>query len=65
VKFPASLRAAREKLGVSRVELADKSGLSVATIEGIELKGTLPSLATYYRLCEALKISPGPILSAK
>jgi transcriptional regulator with XRE-family HTH domain len=62
LNFPATLREVREEQGLSRPKLAELAGCSCIAIEKIELCGALPSLPTYYRLCEALKISPGDLL---
>ena len=48
------IRAAREDAGLSRSQLAAKSGVTSETIERIELRKNDPSMATLRALADAL-----------
>ena len=52
---PLALRAARAYLGWSRGDLAARSGLSLATIRGIELARTDPLWSTWRRIVQTLQ----------
>jgi len=51
------LRALREKKGMSLRELADKAGVTFATINRIELGKTSPRFETLEKLAKALGVS--------
>lgn len=53
----ANLRSTRERLVWSRRTLADKAGVSEATIARIELYGAVPNLGTLRALAEALDVA--------
>ena len=48
--FGADVKAAREKLGISRRELAEKIGVDPRYLANIELKATIPSLPLVVQL---------------
>lgn len=55
--FQAWLIKARKKHELTYQALADKSGVSTATIHGLEHSDTSPSLDTVEKLCKALGTS--------
>ena len=48
--FGADVKAAREKLGISRRELAEKIGVDPRYLANIELKATIPSMPLVVQL---------------
>ena len=48
--FGADVKAAREKLGISRRELAEKIGVDPRYLANIELKATIPSMQLIIQL---------------
>ena len=48
--FGADVKAAREKLGISRRELAEKIGVDPRYLANIELKSTIPSMPLMVQL---------------
>ena len=48
--FGADVKAAREKLGMSRRELAEKIGVDPRYLANIELKSTIPSMPLMVQL---------------
>jgi transcriptional regulator with XRE-family HTH domain len=56
------LRAARESLGLSTRQLAAAIGTSASFISQLENSLSAPSLATLYRLADALQSSPARLL---
>ena len=57
--FGADVKAAREKLGISRRELAEKIGVDPRYLANIELKATIPSILPYSL---ELRIAPSGIV---
>ena len=53
------MKAAREKLGISRRELAEKIGVDPRYLANIELKATIPSILPYSL---ELRIAPSGIV---
>jgi len=53
----------REKLGVSKLALAQKSGLDQRTITFIERGTNSPSVKTLFLLCKALELDMARIIS--
>jgi len=60
--FPARLRAARERAGLTQGQLAETAGVSTSLIGQLESSATQPSLATVERLAQALRVSPCHLL---
>ncbi|MFE2432213.1 helix-turn-helix domain-containing protein [Streptomyces sp. NPDC059373] len=58
----AGIRALREKAGLSTRQLAKAAGISQAFLSQIERGLSAPSMATTYRLAEALEVVPGALL---
>lgn len=61
-KFAPKLRARRERMGMTPTDVADKTGIALATYCNIEDARHLPSLPIYQRLCKVLQLSPGKLL---
>ncbi|GAA2885722.1 XRE family transcriptional regulator [Pseudonocardia halophobica] len=60
----ATIRALREKTGLSMRELARRAGVSQPFLSQIERGVSAPSMITTYRLAEALGERPGALLPA-
>lgn len=60
--FGARLKFLRTDRELSADELAEKSGVNVATIKRIERRGIRPTLSTVLKLADALKVKPGLLL---
>jgi transcriptional regulator with XRE-family HTH domain len=54
----SNVRRVREDRGLSREGLADKAGVSMRTLERIELGQTVPRRATIKVLADALGVAP-------
>lgn len=55
-KIADELKQARELLGLSQAELADKAGLSITTIKRMEDTKQWPGLRQYIVVCQVLGI---------
>ena len=64
VAIGRAVRAAREHAGLSTRALAKLSGISQPLVSKVERGVTAPSVATLYRIAEALRISPAALLPA-
>lgn len=60
--LPPRIRAARERLGLTQEQLAEKAGVSTGLIAQIEAGTTRPSLGTVERLSTALQVTPCHLL---
>jgi len=60
--LPNKLRQAREKLGLTQVEVAEKAGINVNGYAKIERGETQPKLETVKKLMSVLKIKPADVL---
>jgi transcriptional regulator with XRE-family HTH domain len=60
--FGRRLRAYRKLKHWTQVELAEKVGVSVAIIGGLERGTRHPTKALLDRLCEVLQVSPAELL---
>lgn len=58
----AAARAARERLGLTQVEVAGLLEMSPIVYNRLERARVLPSVITLVRLCEVLEISPAELL---
>jgi len=54
----AIFRAYRVKAGLSRAEVARRSGLHANTVNEVERGTCGPRMSTVFRLCEGLEINP-------
>lgn len=57
-------RAKREEAGLSRPQLAVRSGVSLRTIARFELENRVPTYRLLTRLADALGTTPADLLSA-
>ncbi len=60
--FGRRLRAYRKLKHWTQIELAEKVGVSVAIIGGLERGTRYPNKALVDRLCEVLQVSPSELL---
>jgi len=60
--FPAKLRSARERLGITQQGLSEIADLSVTGLAMIERGERLPNLDTAARICWALDVAAGVTL---
>lgn len=61
--FPEKLRKTRELRKLSQSELAERCGLQPAVISHFETGKREPSLTSFTKLCEGLRVHPGVLLS--
>ena len=59
------LRQAREAKGLTLQQLADKTGLNIATISLLERKPRDPKISSLGKLADALEVSVGFFMSAE
>lgn len=64
-EFASTLRAERARLGISQKELADKSGLNLATISQYENGEFVPGSDKVVALAEALGVTPNILMCWK
>ena len=57
-----AIRAARETAGISMRALAARCGLSQPFLSAVERGLSMPSIATLYRIAEALAVAPSTLL---
>jgi transcriptional regulator with XRE-family HTH domain len=62
--FRRNMKARREELGLSQLELARITGIQQPQLSELERGGTNPTLATLARIAEALDLSPSALISA-
>ncbi|HEX5762019.1 MAG TPA: helix-turn-helix transcriptional regulator [Solirubrobacterales bacterium] len=60
--FGSKLREARERLGLTQEEVAQRSGVHVTEISRMEAGKRDPKISTLRRLAEALEVKPGQLL---
>ena len=60
-----NVRAAREALNLTQQQLAEKSGLSIATIRTIEQRRSAASVDTLDQLAAALRTTPVQLITPK
>jgi transcriptional regulator with XRE-family HTH domain len=58
----ASLRAARERLGLTQEEVAHRSGVHATEVSRIEAGKRDPRVSTVERLAKAVEAKPGRLL---
>lgn len=57
-----NLREAREKLGLTQEQVAQRSGVHATEVSRIEGGKRDPKVSTVERLAEAIKVKPGQLL---
>ena len=57
-----NLREARERLGLTQEQVADRSGVHATEVSRIEAGKRDPQVSTVERLAEAVKVKPGRLL---
>jgi len=61
--FAAALKRWREKRGLTQDGLAHAAGIASSYVSQLERAGKVPSLTIILKLCRALNIVPGDLLS--
>jgi transcriptional regulator with XRE-family HTH domain len=57
-----NIRARRKELGITQVELAERTGFTQGAISAFERGDSVPSIATLAKLAEALETQPDALL---
>lgn len=57
-----NLRAARERLGLTQEQVAERSGVHVTEVSRIETGKRDPQVSTVRRLAAAVEVKPGQLL---
>lgn len=60
--FGSNLRAARERLGLTQEEVAQRSGVHSTEVSRIEAGKRDPKVSTLERLAKAVEVKPGRLL---
>jgi len=60
--FGSKLREARERLGLTQEEVAQRSGVHSTEVSRIEAGKRDPRISTLYRLARAVEVKPGKLL---
>jgi transcriptional regulator with XRE-family HTH domain len=60
--FGSNLRAARERLGLTQEEVAQRSGVHATEVSRIEAGKRDPKVSTLLRLAKAVEVRPGQLL---
>lgn len=60
--FGTNLRAARERLGLTQEEVAQRSGVHSTEVSRIEAGKRDPKVSTLERLARAVEVKPGRLL---
>lgn len=63
--FPAKLRQARKKLGLTQKAVAEETGISKASITNYELKRTQPDIETLGILADFYEVSADWLIGTK
>jgi len=58
----SNLRAAREKLGLTQEQVAERSGVHATEISRMEAGKRDPQVSTLLKLAKAVEVSPGQLL---
>jgi transcriptional regulator with XRE-family HTH domain len=58
----SNLRAAREKLGLTQEEVAERSGVHATEISRMEAGKRDPQVSTLRKLAKAVEVPPGQLL---
>ena len=65
MSLSANIRMFRKKAGLTQIELADKLGVSIATLRRWEAGETAPTGTKIFELAEQLGISPDLIVASR
>lgn len=57
-----NLRAARERLGLTQEQVAERSGVQAGEVSRIETGKRDPKVSTLERLAKAVEVKPGQLL---
>lgn len=57
-----NLRAARERLGLTQEQVAERSGVQAGEVSRIETGKRDPKVSTVERLAKAVELKPGELL---
>jgi transcriptional regulator with XRE-family HTH domain len=57
-----NLRAARERLGLTQEQVAERSGVQAGEVSRIETGKRDPKVSTLERLAKAVELKPGQLL---
>lgn len=57
-----NLRAARERLGLTQEQVAERSGVQAGEVSRIETGKRDPKVSTVERLAKAVEVKPGQLL---
>lgn len=60
--FGTRLREARERLGLTQEDVAQRSGVHASEISRMEAGKRDPKISTLERLAEAVEVKPGQLL---
>ncbi len=60
--FGTTLRAARERLGLTQEEVAQRSGVHVTEVSRMETGKRDPKISTLRKLAKAVEVKPGQLL---
>ena len=60
--FGTRLREARERLGLTQEEVAQRSGVHATEVSRMEAGKRDPKISTLYRLAKAVEVKPGQLL---
>lgn len=61
-RLGTNLREARERLGLTQEQVAERSGVHATEVSRIEGGKRDPQVSTVIRLAEALEVEPGELL---
>lgn len=61
-QFGARLREARERLGLTQEEVAERSGVHATEVSRMETGKRDPKISTLRRLAKAVEVKPGQLL---
>jgi transcriptional regulator with XRE-family HTH domain len=61
-QFGAKLREARERLGLTQEEVAQRSGVHVTEVSRMEAGKRDPKISTLRRLAKAVEVKPGQLI---
>ena len=64
-KFAASVRAERARVGLTQQQFADRLNVTVATISNWESGNSIPSMSTFFNMCEVLDCEPDTLYAWK